>query len=325
MWDELHQAPDAVKASLERNAERIREVARLIAQRDPAFLVTCARGSSDHAAHYFKYLAEIELGLPCCSIGPSVISIYDAPLRFNNTIVFAVSQSGKGPDILAVVKKAREQGAPVVALTNDETSPLAEQADIVLPLHAGPELSVAATKTFITSAALLAAIVAQASNDTKMIEAVEDLPGELRRALTLDWSAADVLADAESLYILGRGPAWPIAQEAALKLKECSALHAEAYSLAEAMHGPKELVQAGFPALVLNLDDASSTSTSGFVADLRRAGATIIAPDYHRTGHSALDPISMIQSFYVVAEGIARLRGRDPDRPFHLQKVTTTR
>lgn len=325
MARETAEAPEVVARLLDAGRPGLAEFGRLVAARRPSHFVTCARGSSDHAASYFKYLAEILLGVPCCSIGASVVSIYDAPLHLRDTILVTTSQSGRSPDILSFQAEAKKAGVPTVAITNDEASPLAREADLCLPLLAGPELSVAATKTFIASAAMAAALIAASGADRALGAALAQLPEDLSAAATLNWAEVeDTVPAARSLYALGRGPSLPMAQEAALKLKETSGLHAEAYSAAEVMHGPMELVEEGFPILVFASHDGAAATTAQSVARLRAAGARVLQPAYQQTRHAALDPISMIQTFYASAERIAVARGRNPDAPRLLKKVTET-
>jgi glutamine---fructose-6-phosphate transaminase (isomerizing) len=322
---ETAEAPEAVARMLRENAQALADMGKLYRNRKPSHIITCARGSSDHAASYFKYLMEIFLEVPCCSVGASVVSIYAAQLKLRDTILVTISQSGRSPDILAFQAEARRAGVPTIAITNDPLAPLAKDADICLPLYAGPELSVAATKTFIASAALAAAIIAECDDTHRLGEAIQRLPEDLTRANDLRWaSVEDSIAVAQSLYVLGRGPSLPIAQEAALKLKETSALHAEAFSAAEVMHGPMELVQEAFPILVFAPNDAALPTTAATVGRLKDAGAIILLPDFRETLHPALDPISMIQTFYGSAERVAKARGRNPDRPKMLKKITET-
>jgi glucosamine--fructose-6-phosphate aminotransferase (isomerizing) len=326
MAEETLDAPAAVSRTLAGNRAALNAFGRRFRSTKPAFFLTCARGSSDHAAAYFKYLSEIVLGLPCCSLGPSVVSVYGAHLRLRDSILITVSQSGRSPDILSCQEEAKRAGIATVAVTNDEASPLAVQADLCLPLLAGPELSVAATKTFICSVALLAAMIAALGDDRQLGEAVSGLPDVLAQALSCRWEAVeDTLAEARSLYVLGRGPTLAMAREAALKLKEICQLHAEAYSAAEVMHGPVELVRTGFPVLAFASSDAAAATTAATMAALAKAEALVLTPSYHPTSHPLLDPISIIQSFYVSAERVSRRRGLDPDTPRLLHKVTQTR
>jgi glucosamine--fructose-6-phosphate aminotransferase (isomerizing) len=257
-------------------------------------------------------------------------------LRLRDCLLVTISQSGRSPDVLEFQADARRAGIPSIAIVNDSTSPLARGSDICVSLCAGEEESVAATKTFIASAALTARIAAEWSGDPALRSAVDELPVVLDRAVEIRWPAMEkALATAQSLYVLGRGPSLPMAQEAALKLKETSAIHAEGYSLAEVMHGPLELARHGFPMLVFSPDDRSRDPARLAVADLRATGSSVFvvgpagtngdtlasAP----TSHPHLDPISMTATFYGSAERLARLRGRDPDRPRLLKKVTATR
>lgn len=331
MARETAEAPEAVARMLERNGPAFAEIGRLFRGQKPSHLVTSARGSSDHAASYLKYLVEIELGLPCCSIGASVVSIYGTRLRLRDTVLVTISQSGRSPDILAFQADAKRAGVPTLAIVNDEASPLARGADLCLPLSAGPEKSVAATKTFIASAALAARLVAACAEDGALIAAAEKLPEALARATSLSWPAAEAaLTTASSLYVLGRGPSLAMAEEAALKLKETCTLHAEAYSAAEVLHGPMEIVGPGFPVLAFAPADASEATMLATLDRLAAAGAQVLrlgAPGLPcaATMHTLLDPLAMILTFYAGAERIARARGRDPDRPRLLQKVTETR
>jgi glutamine---fructose-6-phosphate transaminase (isomerizing) len=330
MAREAAEAPEAVSRCLMRNAAAIADIAQRLRRRPPPVVVTCARGSSDHAAGFFKYLVEILLGIPCCSIGASVVSIYGARLKLKNAVCVTISQSGKSPDIVALQEAARDAGAFTIALVNMEDSPAATSADICLPLSAGSEVSVAATKSFVASLAAAAALVADWANEGDMRNAVRNMPEVLRRAAGIDWpEAINVASKADSLYVLGRGPALPIAQETALKLKETCAIHAEAFSTAEVMHGPLELLTESFPVLAYSPDDASRLSVSEALAKLRSIGARVLAVEpgglsYARAGHTLLDPISMIQTAYRFVEAAAQKRGHNPDKPRLLSKVTET-
>jgi glutamine---fructose-6-phosphate transaminase (isomerizing) len=330
MEREAREAPEAVARFLERNGTAIAELGARLRLSPPPVVLTSARGSSDNAAGYFKYLAEILLGVPCASIGASVVSVYGGELRAKAAVCFTVSQSGKSPDIVALQKAARKAGALTVALVNVEDSPVARSADICLPLHAGAELSVAATKTFIVSAVAGAAIVAHWLNRPDLLAALARMPETLQAAARIAWPEMNGFAqDAESLYVLGRGPSLPIAAETALKLKETCAIHAEAHSFAEVMHGPWELMDAGFPVFAYSPDDASRANSLAAIEKMRMAGANVLAAGQgglpHATsGEPFLDPISMIQTAYLAIEKLARARGRDPDRPRLLKKITET-
>lgn len=337
MAAEVAETPAAVARLLDREGTAIAQLGRRLRDADPPVIVTCARGSSDNAAGYFKYLSEILLGVPVASIGPSVASLYGAPLRLRNAVVVSVSQSGQSPDIVALQEAARRAGALAIAVVNAVDSPLAAGADAVIPLHAGPERSVAATKSCVASAVALAALAAAWGHDDTFRTGVAGLPGALSATLGGNWADAEAaFVGAQSAYAVGRGPALPIAAEAALKFKETAMLHAEAFSSAEVMHGPLQLLEPGFPVLAFSQHDASWTAMQDSVARLRTNGgrvfvasATAEADGLDRlpvaaTGHPALDPLAMLLSFYAFAERVARARGHDPDRPSRLRKVTET-
>ena len=330
MAREAAEAPEAIDRFLQRNEKALADIGAHLKRKSPPVVVTSARGSSDCAAGYFKYLTEILTGVPCSSIGASVVSVYGATLHLNDGLCLTISQSGKSPDIVALQDAARRAGALTVALVNVEDSPAAHAADICLPLHAGPELSVAATKSFIVSLVAGAAIVAHWLDHKDLLAAIVALPDHLTKATKINWPEAVELAkDAESLYVVARGPSLPIATETALKLKETCAIHAEAYSIAEVMHGPLELLGDGFPVLAYSPEDAARVSSRDSLDKMRKTGANILVAEegglpYARTGNSLLDPISIIQTAYRFVEATAVARGRDPDRPQLLKKVTET-
>lgn len=330
MAREAAEAPEAVARFLDRNRMALSEIGSRLRLSPPPVVITSARGSSDNAAGYFKYLTEILLGAPCASVGASVVSVYGAHLKARGGLCITISQSGKSPDIVALQEAARKAGALTVALVNVEDSPAARNADICLPLHAGPELSVAATKSFIVSLAAGAAITAQWLGQDDLIAAVAGLPERLHAAASIAWPEfVNFARAADSLYVLGRGPSLPIAAETALKLKETCAIHAEAYSIAEVMHGPLELLGDGFPVFAYAPDDRSRASTAESIGRMRQTGASVLVAGQGglpviATGHPLLDPITMIQTAYLAIEQVAVARGRDPDRPRLLKKVTET-
>ncbi len=333
MADEIAEVPQAV-ARLLADPAPVRAAAGAARALDPALIATVARGSSDHACAYLKYAAELTLGLPVASIGPSVASVYGARLKLDRALCLAVSQSGQSPDILAMARAAREAGALTVALTNDVASPLAAAVDHPLALHAGPERSVAATKTFVTSAVAGLWLIAEWAGDAALLAAIAALPGHLAAARQADWGALSaVLRGEPSLYVLGRGPGYAIACEAALKFKEVAGLHAEAYSSAEVLHGPVAIVGDGFPVLALAVGDAAEAGLLDTAAAMAAKGAQVFATGRRagvtalpqvRTGHPLTDPLALIVSFYAMVEALARARGQDPDRPRNLAKVTRT-
>ena len=337
MLGETREAPDAVARLIAANEATCEELGKRLRDRRPQFAVTCARGSSDSAATYAKYLLELHLDTVVASVGPSVASIYGRRPRMRDALFIAISQSGKSPDLVTLAEAAGDDGALTVAIVNDTESPLAERCEVVLPLHAGPERSVAATKSYIASLAAVLQLGAHWSGDSGLLETVQRLPDLLGDALSRDWQAAlPMLAGAQSLYVIGRGPGFAVAQEAALKLKETSGIHAEALSSAEMKHGPLRLAGPDFPVMLFSQDDQALPELAGTGADLTgrdvpviACGPAAITDALALPGaagiHPFAQPLATIQSFYPLAEAVSRARGFDPDRPPHLSKVTETR
>lgn len=335
MRREITQIPDAVENLLSQGQDSIARAAAALRARDPHLLVTIARGSSDHACTYLKYATEILLGLPVSSVGPSIASIYHAPLRLKGAASLAVSQSGQSPDIVEMARAARAGGALSLALTNHPASPLGLASEYALDIHAGPELSVAATKTFVTSAVAGLMLLADWSDDAALRDALRRLPRALADAAALDWPdfSATVGQDT-SVFTLGRGPAWAIANEAALKFKETCQIHAESYSSAEVLHGPVSIVGHGFPVLALAAADAAEPGLAEIADTLAGKGAQVFVTSekaraatrlpHIRTAHALTDPLSLVVSFYAMVEKTAARLGINPDAPRHLKKVTET-
>ncbi|SEM75238.1 glutamine--fructose-6-phosphate transaminase [Sphingomonas gellani] len=332
MLREAGEGGDAVTRFLSANADAIGALAMHLRTHPPAAVVTCARGSSDHAATYAKYMIETFLGIPTSSAALSVASIFDAPVSGGGNLCIAISQSGRSPDLLATVEAQHVAGATVIALVNDETSPLAGMADHVLPLSAGPERSVAATKSYITALAGIAALVAAWSDDADLRGGLQALPAQLKQAFAIDWSTALPIFEADrSLFVIGRGYGLAIAQEAALKMKETCGLHAEAFSSAEVRHGPMTIVGPGFPVLAFATSDEAGDDVRSIVSQFAERGASTALVAAHDgtlaalDAHPALQPVLMIQSFYRFANALSLARGMNPDLPPHLNKVTSTR
>jgi glucosamine--fructose-6-phosphate aminotransferase (isomerizing) len=301
----------------------------------PSLVLTCSRGSSAHAATFGKHLLERHLGIPVAAAAPNIATIYRKPLQLKGQLFLAVSQSGRSDDLVECTMMANAAGALTAALVNDVDSPLAQASNIVLPMAAGAETSVAATKTFVASLAGLLWLIAAWGDDRTLSAALERLPERLAAATELDWSAAlPILARATSLVTIGRGPTLAIAREAALKLKEGCGLHAEPFSGAEFLHGPVALVSPLYPVALFIPTDAAAAGMAELAADLTRKGAPIVrfgptadanelpalAPE-----HPDTDAVCLIQSFYRLLVALAERRGTDLDAPRYLRKVTSTR
>lgn len=337
---EARQAPAALERMLRENQAEMANLASYLRRNPPPFAVSVARGSSDHAAMYGKYLLESLLGLVCSSATPSVQTLYGAQLQLNRALMLALSQSGQSPDILEVVRQGRRAGALTVALVNQPNSPLASEAEVVFPLHVGEEKAVAATKSYLAMGAALAQLVSLWHPDPGLRAALEQLPESLHAALQADWSEAlEPLRSTDNTLVVGRGYAFAVANELALKLKETGALHAEALSAAELLHGPVALVEPGFPVVLLALRDRPLPGVLELAQVLRRKEAHLLiisseaeALDLAHTPlplparlHPVLDPLLAVQAFYPMASHLAVARGHNPDQPRHLSKVTRTR
>lgn len=335
MYREAAESGDACRRFLRHNRDALTSLGARLQTSPPASVVTLARGSSDNAATYGRYLIETRCGTLTSSAGLSVASIYGTPPAMEGNLAIAISQSGASPDLVASARAMRQRGALLIALVNEADSPLAREADIVLALSAGPERSVAATKSFIVSAAGLLAIAAAWSDDGALTSALEALPGDLDCAWQSDWKPAlPILLDAASLYVVARGVGFGIAQEIALKIKETCGFHAEAFSAAEVRHGPMALVDSGFPVLLLGQNDEALGSVADLATLFETRGARIITAGLPVgsaglalpaiEADPAIQPLLSALSFYRLANALSLARGRDPDRPPHLSKVTET-
>ncbi len=337
MLTEAESAADAVSRQLQSNEALVSKIGERLRDREPRLVLSCARGSSDHAATFGKYLIERYAGVPTVSFAPSISSVYAARQRMRGDVFIVLSQSGRSPDLLSAAQSAAEAGACVIAIVNTADSPLADIADQVIPVHAGTERSVAATKSYIATLAALVHLVAKWTQDTSLGGALDTLPDRLRDAWRLDWSAAvPLLVDANNLFVVGRGLGFGIAQEAALKFKETCRLHAEAYSAAEVRHGPMAIVQAGFPVFVFTQNDETRDSVASAIREFRRLDARVIVagkeyenvtnlPVLDPAAVPAIEPILFVQTFYRMIDALAKARRCDPDHPPHLRKVTETR
>jgi glucosamine--fructose-6-phosphate aminotransferase (isomerizing) len=332
MAQELREAPQALSRQRRELAAPLAELVDLLIRRPPQLVVTCARGSSAHAARFAKHLIELSLGIPVAAAAPNIASVYHRQLRLKGQLFLAISQSGRSDDLVESAAMARAAGALTAALVNAPESPLASSCDIVLPMAAGPEISVAATKSFVASLAAVLRLTALWAADGSLRLAIDRLPERLAAAGELDWTAAlDVLAPAASLIAIGRGPTLAIACEATLKLKEVANLPAEAFSGAEFRHGPMALVASRYPIFVLMPSDATEEGMRRLVEDLGDKGAALVVAGPGGTlpilppDHPATDAVCLIQGFYAMLVRLAARLGIDPDRPRHLQKVTRTR
>lgn len=335
MLEEARNAPERIRGQLQRNQALLAELGERLRTAEPTAAVTVARGSSDHAASYFAYQCMKRRGIPVASLPPSLTTLAQAPWRLTGQLALAVSQSGQSPDLVATQRALAAAGARTLALVNTPQSPLGMASDTEIPLYAGEEKSVAATKSYLASLSAMAQLIGHWQEDRGLLNALDDLPERLTRALEQDWSPAiEALTGADKLMVIGRGAGLAVAQEAALKFKETCAIQAESFSGAEVRHGPMALIGPGYPVLVFAPPGPEQAGLLELAEWLEGVGARVLlAADEGvakrqltlvDAGHEALQPLSVIQSFYVMVAGLAAARGSDPDRPRHLNKVTCT-
>ncbi|MGZ3787132.1 MAG: SIS domain-containing protein [Bacteriovorax sp.] len=335
MRSEALEAPHVVEEQFSENQQILDEVAQHLNQKNPYSLVSIARGSSDHAAQFLNYLATAKMGKLTTSLSMSALTLYQAQLDVSHSVGVAISQSGQSPDVIRPIEYMRSHNAPTLALVNDIHSPLAKAAEWTIPLHAGPEKAVAATKSFIASLTAAAGLIATWKNDLELTRGLHHLPDDLMKAQSLDWtSPIQALKEAKRIMIVGRGYGLALALEAALKLKETCSIQAEAFSAAEIKHGPQALIEEGYPLLIFANRGPALHSMLDLAADMKSRGANVIlaAPPFVKekqleiqTTHAEeLDVITAIQSFYLMVEELSRSLGLNPDQPKHLSKVTKT-
>lgn len=336
MRAEIDEIPEAIKRFLDGSKTEVAAAGTALKDVDPGVIATIARGSSDHAASFLKYAIELVAGVPVASLAPSIASIYQAKLKLGNTATISVSQSGESPDIIAITEMAQASGALTLTLTNKSQSPLAKAVDQAIDIAAGPELSVAATKSYVNSIVAGLAVLAEWQDDEGLKTALQALPEHAKAALACNWDDLTAALDGDnSLFVLGRGPAMAIASEIALKFKEACGLHAEAYSAAEVMHGPVALVDQGFPVLTLAARDRAEEICLSAAEKLAGDGADVFVTadgstkskklPFAATGHPITDALCLVLPFYSFVEGYARHLGLNPDKPPRLRKVTETK
>ena len=333
---EIGEQPDVLARLLVREGARVRRIARALSRRDLRFVLVAARGTSDNAARYAQYALGLTCRLPVALAGPSLVTLYDAPPRLKGALVVGISQSGRSPDVVETVASARREGSPTLAIVNDTESPLARAAEEVIPLHAGVERSVAATKTYTAQLLAVALLSAGLSGARRHAEGLGALPDAVAETLGTEAAArraAARLADAARLVVLSRGLNYPTAHEIALKLKELALLEAEALSGADFRHGPIALAGPKLPAIVVSPPgSATGADLDALSAELRRRGSPVLAIGPSGRGAlpvprlpELLSPIVSVVPGQLLALHAARARGLDPDAPRGLTKVTETR
>lgn len=332
---EALEAADVVERQVKENTLQLQDVSRQLRSIDPYSIVSIARGSSDHAAQFMNYLAMAKLGKLPTSLSMSILTLYKAKIDVRYSLGIAISQSGQSPDVVNPLKYFTEKAPASIALVNDTSSPLAKNAKWTIPLHAGAEKSVAATKSFIASLSAAAHLIGTWKEDTNLLDGLNQLPEDLKKAQDCDWSSAiDTLKEAKRIMVVGRGFGLSLALEAALKFKETCSIQAEAFSAAEIKHGPQALIENGYPLIVFANRGPALHNMLDLAQDMRARGAKVIlaAPSFVKekdltiqsTKCEELDILTAAQSFYLMIEGLSLSLGLNPDEPKHLSKVTKT-
>jgi glucosamine--fructose-6-phosphate aminotransferase (isomerizing) len=326
MEQEAKQAPAVIESQLKANQALANVIGENLRKLDPKMVMIIGRGSSDHAGVFGKYLIEIEAGVPTFAAAPSVSSVYGKQLKLGQALVIVISQSGRSPDIIAQAEMAKAAGAYCVALVNDETSPLTDIVDDVLPLKAGAEISVAATKSYLATLSALLQLTAYWTQNEELITALASLPAAMQAMIdTPAQLTAESIAGVKNMVVLGRGLGYAISKEMALKLKEVSSIHAESFSSAEFLHGPVTLVEQGLAILNCQVDDESANAHGEQISEMLARGADVVTlKQLNIKVHPRLAPLVVLQRFYLDVAKVAVARGFNPDEPKGLKKVTRT-
>lgn len=326
---------------LDREAENTQHIAADLQERGIKHVAIAARGTSDNAARYGQYLLGASNRLSVGLATPSLFSIYGKPPRLDDSLVIGISQSGQSPDIVSVLEEGRQQGVPTLAITNDPNSPLATLSEYVIPLHAGEERAIAATKTYTAQLAALALLSCALGQAPDRLEMLRRVPLAIERVLgseELIARAVERYRYMETCVVLGRGYNYATAFEIALKLKELNYLVAESYSSADFMHGPIAIVGSGFPAMVVAPSGKMFATMQGFSLELKSRGAEllIISDEEELLAQAVtplplppgmpewLSPIAAIVPGQLFALHLTLAKGNDPDQPQGLQKITIT-
>ncbi|HEY0921523.1 glucosamine-6-phosphate deaminase NagB-II [Rheinheimera pacifica] len=326
MRQEASETWQRIQQQIDSNGSLYAEVAERIRIFDPAFVYIVGRGTSDHAGVFARYLIEVELGVVVAAAAPSVASLFSRQLKLQRALVLLISQSGRSEDILAQARAAKQSGALVIALVNDISSPLAALADYAVPLLAGPEKAVAATKSYLCTLAAILQLVAHWKQDAALLGALTSLPQALQSVLAQPAQLQlPHLQQLRHCVVLGRAFGYAISREIALKIKEVCGIQAEAFSSAEFLHGPVSLLNQPLTLLNVALEDESTAAHQVQIREVKKRGAEVVT--LHSTLadiHPRLQPLLLMQRFYLDIEAIAVAMGKNPDAPVGLNKVTIT-
>lgn len=342
LYREIHQQPAVLQRFLQKADGPARELAAAIKGHGVTHVVIAARGTSDNAGRYAQYVMGAMNGLQVALATPSLFSVYQRPPRFGKALVLGISQSGKSPDIVSVLAEARRQGVLSGVITNNPDSDMGRQGDVVIPLHAGVERSVAATKTYTAQLAAVALLSAHLLDDSgELLSSLHEIPEAVRDTLRMNEAIAAIAPRYRYMrhcVVIGRGFNYATAFELALKLKELTYTVVEPYSSADFLHGPLALLEPGFPLLLVAPSGAMIPVLKEFAQTATQHGPEIIAisdeddilsqarvplPLPH-TVPEWLSPITAIVPGQLFALHLASTRGYQVDSPRAIQKVTET-
>ncbi len=342
MWNEIMEQPAVMARCFEKNKNTVAEIVKQAKNQNIKLIYIAARGTSDHAAVYARYVFEITMGIPVALAAPSVFTVYGRQPDLSNALVIGISQSGKAADVLEVLKAANRQGALTVSITNFEDSPMAAEAKYHLFCDAGLEKSVAATKTFTSQIYLLARLAAEWTNDNKLHGELSALPGQMAKALEI----ADIIKEKaeryrymEHCFVLSRGVNYSIALEAALKIQETTYVKAKAYATSDFYHGPFAMIERNVPVILFAPEGPTLPYGKEMALKLADAGAELVVVSNNRelldmgrssfeipyTDNDIISPFFNVAVAQMFACRLALARSLDPDKPRSLSKVTITK
>lgn len=341
MEAEIGQQPEALKKCYETNIGLIKEIAKVARERRINHIMMAARGSSDNASNYFKYLCEIYVGIPVSFAAPSVLTLYEGKLNLYGTMVVGVSQSGKAADVIAILDCAKRQGGVTVAVTNNTSSPMASAADYHIYLNVGEEKSVAATKTYTAQMYVLGQLAAEIADSDELRKALADVPALIKKVIDLKDSIGESskrYQSATDCYVLARGINYAAAQETGLKIQETTYIKARAYAISDFHHGPFAVVDENTKVLILAPADRTAADSLEMIEKVKATGADVtVFTDNKALADKAdstvllpacpecVNPFVYVACAQLFACNLSVTRGINPDAPRGLKKVTITK
>jgi glucosamine--fructose-6-phosphate aminotransferase (isomerizing) len=342
MLSEIREQPQWVAQAIDSERSGVADLVAAMRKNDIRFIVIAARGTSDNAATYAKYLFEVVAGLPVALAAPSVYTLYESHLHLQNTLVMGISQSGQGTDVVQVLSAAQSAGALTACITNHASSPITAVSDYVLLSHAGEERSIAATKTYTTALAVVALLVGTLAERKDLLEGLQNVSFNMQEALRIEEDVALAVERyryIEECAVLARGLNQATAQEVALKMTETSYIVAKPYSGADFLHGPIAMIHPGFPCFLYAPDGRAYSFMVDLAHKIRECEGEIVAVARSREimelarvslrvpteVHELLSPLVYVLPGQLFAYYLAVTRGVDPDHPRGLTKVTSTR